>query len=55
MLQETYKLKWNMKSIKYLGIILKKGVNTLYNANYTTICQELEETWKKMVNYLSRF
>uniref|UniRef100_A0A3Q3ASL9 Reverse transcriptase domain-containing protein n=1 Tax=Kryptolebias marmoratus TaxID=37003 RepID=A0A3Q3ASL9_KRYMA len=42
-IQETFPIKWNMKEIKYLGIIITKGLATLYKANYDKIRQEIQK------------
>lgn len=47
-IKEKYKLKWNAKSIKYLGVNVTKGIDKLYDANYTKINQEIRrdlERW----------
>ena len=48
MIKETYKLKWNAKSIKYLGVNITKGLDKLNDAKYTKINQEIRrdlERW----------
>ena len=41
-IRETYRLKWNLKTIKYLGVNITKKRDELYDANYTPINQEIK-------------
>lgn len=51
-IKNVYKLNWNAKSIKYLGVNITKGIGKLYDANYTKINQELRrdlERWSAII------
>lgn len=47
-IKDTYKLNWDAKSIKYLGVNVTKGIDKLYEANYTKINHDIRrdlERW----------
>ena len=51
-LRRDYKLKWDAKSIKYLGILLTQEREDLYEANYNIINERLQEDmirWSNLV------
>ena len=40
---EIYDLKWNLKSIQYLGVTITKNSTDLYKANYNNLDQEVKK------------
>lgn len=51
-IKDTYKLNWDAKSIKYLGVNITKGIDKLYEANYTKINHDIRqdlERWSAIV------
>jgi len=47
-IQESYDLNWNLKSIKYLGVMISKNISDLYRANYDNLNQDIKK-------YISRW
>ena len=41
-IKEKYRIRWDMDIIKYLGVNITKGLDKLYNANYTQINQNIK-------------
>lgn len=49
--QESFQFNWNIKKIKYLGVIFTKELSKLYKANYNKISQEIQkdiERWSTL-------
>ena len=42
-IMEIYDLKWNLKSIQYLGVTITKNSTDLYKANYNNLDQEIKK------------
>jgi hypothetical protein len=42
-IMEIYDLKWNLKSIQYLGVTITKNSTDLYKANYNNLDQEVKK------------
>lgn len=38
---ESYNVHWNLKSIKYVVVMITKNISELYSANYKNLTQEL--------------
>lgn len=41
-IKDKYRIRWDMDTIKYLGVNITKGLDKLYNANYTQINQNIK-------------
>ena len=42
-IQESYKLNWNLKTIKYLGVMITKNLSEMYSANCKNLKQEIQK------------
>lgn len=42
-IQDSYGLKWNQKSIQYLGVAITRNFTDLYKANYNNLDQEIRK------------
>lgn len=50
-IRHRYKLKWDMKEIKYLGVIITKNLSSLYGANYNVINQSIKSDMERWSTY----
>ncbi len=42
-----YKVKWEAKSIKYLGVLISQELDKIYERNCKTINDKIQEDFKK--------
>lgn len=42
-IRSNYKLKWDTKSIKYLGVIITQNINSLYESNHCTSSDKIQK------------
>uniref|UniRef100_A0A8C7WYM9 Reverse transcriptase domain-containing protein n=1 Tax=Oryzias sinensis TaxID=183150 RepID=A0A8C7WYM9_9TELE len=50
-IKESYNLKWESKTIKYLGVILTKEIDKLYETNFDPIEQNMQKNLQKWNTY----
>ncbi len=46
-IQEAYKFKWKVKTIKYLGVTLVRNLTKLYETNYKALNQEIKNDMER--------
>ena len=46
-LKESFKIRWDSDEIKYLGVYITKGIDKLYNANYSRTNQEINKDLRR--------
>jgi len=46
-IKQQYRLEWGKDSIKYLGIVITRNLEKLYEANYNVINEKLQKDWSR--------
>lgn len=55
LVKDKYKLGWNSKQIKYLGIYVTRELSSLYETNYSKISDEIKRDLSKWTNLILDF
>lgn len=50
-IKQKYNIKWDSKSIKYLGVLITKNLSLLYVANYKLINQNIRKDKERWSTY----